>query len=189
MGGATAAMVTPRPTTVSDIERMGADGQRQELIDGVLQEKVPVSGRHGEIEFEIGGPLHAHVKRNGLGRVYPSDTQFVILRDPDVIHTPDIAFVRADRLPPEDVREGIMPLAPDLVVEVISLNDRYVEVIEKVDRYRRADVALVWLVQPRRRAVEVHLLGQEPRLLRESDALDGGDLIPGFRLSVAEIFR
>ena len=182
-------MATTHLLTVDDVERMGSAGERMELIDGVLREKEGVSGRHGEIEAEIFGPLHAHVKRNGLGRVYPSDTQFRILRDPDVIHIPDLAFVRADRLPPEHEREGIMPLAPDLAVEVVSPNDRYVEVIEKVERYHRAGVPLVWLVQPRRRAVEVHPLGQEPRLLREGDTLDGGDVVPGFRLPIADVFR
>ena len=182
-------MATTRLLTADDVERMGSAGEFMELIDGVLREKEGVSGRHGEIEYEIGGPLYAHVKRNGLGRVYPSDTQFKILRDPDIIHIPDVAFVRADRLPPEAVREKIMPLAPDLAVEVVSPNDSQVDVIAKVERYQRAGVPLVLVVQPRRRAVEVYVLGQPPRLLREGDVLDGGDVIPGFRLPVADIFR
>ncbi len=182
-------MVTTSRMTTADVERMGADGERHELIDGVLQEKEPVSGRHGEAEVRILSPLHLYVDRLGLGRVYPSDTQFRILRDPDVIHISDVAFVRADRLPPEEIREGIMPLAPDLVVEVVSPNDRYVEVIEKVERYQRAGVPLIWLVQPRRRLVEVHVLGRETRMVREDDVLDGGDVVPGFRLAVAEIFQ
>ncbi len=182
-------MVTARLMTAADVDEMGAEGERQELIDGVLREKEPVSGRHGEVEIRMSSPLHLFVDQRGLGRVYPSDTQFRILRDPDIIRIPDVAFVRAERLPPEEVREGIMPLAPDLVVEVVSSNDRYVEVIEKVERYQRAGVPLIWLVQPRRRAVEVHVLGQVTRLLREGDVLDGGDVVPGFRLAVAEIFQ
>lgn len=182
-------MATTRLLTAEDVERMGADGERMELIEGVLREKEGVSGRHGEAEAEIFGPLHAHVKREGLGRVYPSDTQFKVLRDPDIIHIPDLAFVRTERLPAESVREGIMPLAPDLVVEVVSPNDRFVEVIEKVERYQRAGVPLIWLVLPRPRAVDVYILGQSPRRLREGDTLDGGDVIPGFSIPVADIFR
>ena len=106
-----------------------------------------------------------------------------------MIVIPDLAFVRADRVPPEDERWHIAPFAPDLAVEVISPNDRYVEVMEKVERYARAGVPLVWLVDPRRRVVEVHALGQPPLTLHESDTLDGGDVLPGFALLVADIFR
>jgi Uma2 family endonuclease len=182
-------MVVTRPLTADDVERMGLAGERLELVDGVVQEKAPMGGWHGEAEAEIFGPLFAHVKREALGRVYPSDTQFKILRDPDIIHIPDIAFVRADRLPPRDARKGPLPLAPDLAVEVISPNDRYVEVMEKVERYQRAGVPLVWLVDPRRRVVEVHAFGRPSRVLRETDTLDGGDVLPDFHLPVADIFQ
>jgi Uma2 family endonuclease len=181
-------MVTVHPLTVADVERMGSTGERMELIDGVLREKEPMGGWHGEAEAEIFGPLHAYVKRHGLGRVYPSDTQFKILREPDIIHIPDIAVVRADRLPPREARKSVMPLAPDLVVEVISPNDRSAAVMEKIERYERAGVPLIWLVDERRRTVEVRALGQPPRLLREGDVLDGGAVVPGFRLPVADIF-
>jgi Uma2 family endonuclease len=167
---------------------MGSAGERLELIDGVPREKPGEGGLHGEAAIQVTSSLYAPVKANGLGRVYPSPTQFRIGRDPDNIVIPDVAYVRADRLPPVHERDGIMRLAPDLAVEVISLNDCYVDVIEKVERYHRAGVALVWLVQPRRRAVEVHASGQAPRLLREGDVLDSGDVVPGFRLPVADIF-
>jgi Uma2 family endonuclease len=182
-------MATTRLLTAEDVERMGAAGERMELIDGVLREKEGVSQRHGEIELQISVPLYSHVIKGGLGRVYPSDTQFIVLRDPEKILIPDVAFVRAERLPPEDERWHIAPFAPDLAVEVVSPNDRFDHVIEKIELYQRAGVPLIWLVQPRRRAVEVHVLGQPPRLLREGDVLDGGDVVPGFRLPVADIFR
>jgi Uma2 family endonuclease len=182
-------MVATRPLTAEDVERMGSAGERMELIDGVLREKEGVSQRHGEIEIQLTIPLGSHVLANGLGRIYPSDTQFVVLRDPDKILIPDLAFVRADRVPSEGERWHIAPFAPDLAVEVMSPNDSYEEVVEKVELYQRAGVLLLWLVQPRRRAVEVFALGQPPRLLHETDTLDGGDVIPGFRLPVADLFR
>jgi Uma2 family endonuclease len=181
-------VVMPR-ITADGVERMGARGERLELVNGVITEKEPMGGWHGEAEVELLIPLYAHVKREGLGRLYPSDTQFKILRDPDIIHIPDIAFVRADRLPPREARRGPLPLAPDLAIEVMSPNDGYVEVMEKVERYLRAGVQLVWLVDPWRRAVEIHAPGQPPRVLRETDTLDGGDVLPGFSLPVADIFQ
>jgi Uma2 family endonuclease len=182
-------MVATHPLTAEDVERMGSAGERLELIDGVLREKEGVSQRHGEIEIQLTIPLGSHVLANGLGRIYPSDTQFVVLRDPDKILIPDLAFVRADRVPAESERWQIAPFAPDLAVEIMSPNDSYEAVAEKIELYQRAGVPLLWLVQPRRRAVEVFVLGQPPRLLHDGDTLDGGDVIPDFRLPVADLFR
>jgi Uma2 family endonuclease len=84
---------------------------------------------------------------------------------------------------------GIMRLAPDLAVEVVSPTDRYVAVLAKMDLYREAGVPLVWLAEPQQRTVTVYSSGSEPRILTEADTLDGGDVLPGFRLPVAQIFR
>lgn len=82
-----------------------------------------------------------------------------------------------------------MPLAPDLVVEVVSPGDRFDEIAEKIDLYQRAGVPLIWLVVPRLRLVVVHRLGEPQATLRDGEFLDGGDVVPGFQLAVAEIFR
>ena len=182
-------MAATRPTTREDLERMGSAGERMELIDDELREKAGVSQRHGEIEAQIFSPLSVHILSNKLGRIYPSDTQFTVSRNPDKILIPDLAFVRADRLPPEGERWRIAGHAPDLAVEVISPNDSYDEVVEKVELYQQAGVPLVWLVHPRRKSVVVYPLGQPPRTLFETDILDGGEVLPGFALPVAEIFR
>jgi Uma2 family endonuclease len=182
-------MVTTHPLTAADIERMGSAGERMELIDGVLREKPGVSLRHGGIELRMSSPLDTHVMRNRLGRVYPSETQFRIFSDPEIIRIPDLAFVRADRLPSETERWHIAPFAPDLAVEVVSPTDSFNDVAEKIAQYQRAGVPLVWLVVPRQRAVVVYRLGEPQVTIHEGDVLDGGDVIPGFRLPVAEIFR
>ena len=175
--------------SVEDVERMGSAGERLELIDGVPREKPGEGLRHGEVAVAVLTPLWQHVEATGLGRVYPSPTRFTLRRDPDTVVIPDLAFVRADHLPPEAERWGIARDAPDLVGEVISPDDRYADVMEKVDRYLGAGVPLVWLVvEPAVRAVIVHRLGEAPATLREGDVLDGGEVVPGFRLPVAKNF-
>ncbi len=177
-----------RLLTAEDLEAMGSEIKLLELYDGVVRETERMGGRHGEVQLEISSPLHAHVRAHRLGRVYPSDAHFILFRDPDTVVMPDVAFVRSDRLPPESVRVRFMPLAPDFAVEVLSPTNRIGEIREKIALYQRAGVSLVWLVQPRARTVTVYAAGQEPRTLREGDVLDGGDVIPGFRLPVADIF-
>ena len=182
-------MATTRLLTAADVERMGSAGERMELIDGVLREKKGVSQRHGEIELQISVPLYTHVMQGGLGRVYPSDTQFTVLHNPDKILIPDVAFVRAARLLPEGERWHIAPFAPDFAVEVVSPNDTTDEMNEKIELYQRAGVPLIWIVLPPPRVVDVCVLGKPRRRLREGDVLDDGDVIPDFRLPVADIFR
>jgi Uma2 family endonuclease len=112
-----------------------------------------------------------------------------VLHNPDKILIPDVAFVRAARLPPEGERWHIAPFAPNFAVEVVSPNDTSDEVNEKIELYQRAGVPLIWIVLPPPRVVDVYVLDEPRRQLREGDVLDGGDVIPDFRLPVAEIFR
>lgn len=181
-------MATTTLSTAEDLARLVPEvGYRHELIRGVLHRMKPAGGRHGEVGFLAGLRLGVYVTERRLGRMYTSDTGFVLARDPDVVVMPDVAFVRADRLPPEEEREGFMPLAPDLVIEVLSPTDRMTNVQEKIDLYLAAGTRLLWLIEPRRRGATVHRPGRPPVTLNENDVLDGEDVVPGFRLSINEI--
>ena len=79
-------------------------------------------------------------------------------------------------------------MPPDLAIEVVSPSDTARDVAAKMERYRRANVPLVWWVYPDRRAVAVYQNGQLVTELGEGDELDGGNVLPGFRLPIAEIF-
>ena len=129
-----------------------------------------------------------HVVPRKLGRVYNADAGFVLFDNPQLVRVPDAAFVRADRLPPEAERDKFLRLAPDLVVEVISPSDSMPEVTAKVMMWLDAGVRLVWLVDPRARTVAVYGLDRVPRILRVGDELDGGEVLPEFRVAVAELF-
>ncbi len=182
-------MVATRTITIEDFERMGSDADGFELVDGVLRERGIMGGRHGEFGSEIHGHLFVFNITAALGRLYSSDTGFIVDPESQAVLRPDVAFVRTDRLPPIEERIGYMPIGPDLVVEVVSPNDRFLEVAEKIERYRQAGVPLIWLVQPSPRAVIVYAAGQDPHTIGEDGELDGGDILPGFRLPVRDIFR
>jgi Uma2 family endonuclease len=184
-------MAIPHPTrllTADDLEAMGSEGERKELFAGVVWDRDGAGGIHGEVTMENLVSLGTFVRAHGLGRVYPSPTHFILMRNPDTVLVADVAFLRSDRLPSEADRDRYGQVPPDFVAEVVDPVDRYERVIERIGLYRAAGVPLVWLVEPRARTVTVYTASQEPRTLREGEMLDGGDVIPGFRRPVADIF-
>ena len=104
-------------------------------------------------------------------------------------YAPDVAFIHASKQG-ELTRKGYSPNPPDLAVEIISDVSNSVEQEKlriKITNYLSVGV-LVWVVNPERRLVEVHQVGQPVRLVSEAGRLDGGEVLPGFTLPVKEIF-
>lgn len=173
-------------STAEQLERRRDNGHRYDLIQGELYRMSPAGARHGEVAALLAMHLGAFVLPRGLGRVYGAETGFRLADD--TVLGPDVAFVAANRLPPIEQRVGFLRLAPDLVAEIVSPSDRARYVSDKVLAYLDAGVRLVWLVEPRRRVVSVYGADRTARLLGEGDSLDGGEVLPGFRLSLADLF-
>ncbi len=182
-------MATTRLITADELERASLGDGRYELIDGELVEMSPTSERHSDIEAGFVARLWLHVVPRKLGRVYNADAGFVLFGNPRLVRVPDAAFVRADRLPPEAERDKFLRLAPDLVVEVVSPTDRAGKVARKVEDWLAAGVRLLWLFRPRDRTVTVYAPGRPTQVLGIGDVLDGEDVLPGFRLPLADLFR
>ena len=123
-----------------------------------------------------------------LGIVYAAETGFKLASNPDVVRAPDVAFIRRDRVEEVGDVEGYWPGAPDLAVEVISPSDTYAEVQEKVFDWLEAGTKMVILVMPRKRAVTVYRSLTDIIMLTEHDVLDGGDVVPGWKVPVRELF-
>lgn len=179
---------SPRLLTADDLWRMPAGDQRRELVRGELRMMAPAGGEHGAITMRVGRLLANTVEQRKLGIVCAAETGFILSRDPDLVRAPDVAFVRATKVPRSGPPQSFWPFAPDLAVEVVSPADALEQVEEKVDDYLAAGTSAVWVVNPRRRSVTIHRPGQNPIVLREADTLDGGDVVPGFACQVAEIF-
>lgn len=165
------------------------DDHRDDLIRGRLYRTPPASGEHGEISLEFGCLIGNEVVARKAGKVFGAGTGFFVARNPDTVLTPDFAFIRAAQLPPREDQIKFVPVAPDLAVEIVSPSDRETEVAEKVQAYLEAGVALLLVVRPRPRTIAIHAPDQPPRVLSEGDVLDVGDVLPGFRLPVVDIFR
>src|SRR6185436_19424810 len=116
-----------------------------ELVRGELVEMSPGSGRSSEIGYNIGGALFAFVRPRRLGSITGELAGYILARNPDTVRAPDVAFTRADRVPPKDSADGYWPV-PDLAVEVVSPSDRLRRLHAKCLEYLDAGVRLVWLV-------------------------------------------
>jgi len=143
----------------------------------------PTCPEHGDVAMLIAYSLHGHVKQHRLGKVYINDVGFWIERNPDTVRGPDITFVRAERATrSRKFFEG----PPDLAIEVVSPNDRYTEVEEKADDLLRAGAQAVIVVDPNRRTVRIH---RPNETVNVTDTLVVDDVVPGWRLPLAEIFE
>ncbi|HEY3999328.1 MAG TPA: Uma2 family endonuclease [Candidatus Xenobia bacterium] len=174
--------------TIEDLERLRLV-EEYELDRGVL---VPVSqGKpvHGRVVGQIFGELFVFLKtRPDLGCLYAADTGFILERQPDTLRGADVAFVRHDRLVGVSEDEW-MEGSPDLAVEVLSGGDRPGQVKKKVRQYLASGSRLVWVLEPRRQRIHIYRPDGIVQVLRGGDTLDGDNVLPGFRLAVADVFR
>ena len=166
-----------------------ASGIRYELVQGELVEVPGAGGRHGELALWIGALLLGFAGERDLGVVCGDGTSYLLSRDPDSVRIPDVSFVARERVPAGGTPEGFWPFAPDLAVEIVSPTDRAEDVQGKVREYLAAGTRLVWVVWPRLQLVTVHEAGGGYRQLNPDDELDGGDLLPGFRVRVTELLQ
>ena len=108
--------------------------------------------------------------------------------DPERVRAPDVGFVRLEKLPGGRLPQGFILGAPDLAVEVLSPTDNPVDIQQKVRDFLEAGTRLVWLVAPQAKVVTVYRPDGSARLLRDHEALDGEDVLPGLSIRLADIF-
>ncbi len=173
--------------TAEELLREQPPQKRTELVAGRMIVREPAGHRHGRIAANLGYLVQLHVGANDLGVVYAAETGFVLARNPDTVRAPDVAFVCRSRLP-EPEPTGYAELAPDLVVEVLSPDDRPGEVLAKIGDWLNAGVRLVWVVDPGRRKVRAYRQDGAESLLSEEDSIEGEDVLPGFSCPVRSVF-
>jgi Uma2 family endonuclease len=149
----------------------------------------PVGMLHGLILGRVTSPLIVHVDHTGLSLVYVGDVGVVLDNDPDTVLAPDFAFVRGEPMRLESIADGYFRVMPHLVGEIASPSDSRSDLRDKAMRYLEAGVPNVWLIEYRTRTLAWITADREERVFTVGDVLDGGDLIPGFRLAIADIFR
>ena len=181
--------VKKKSFTAEELFRLPTLDRRLELVKGDLYEMPFEGARHGVVTSNIGSLVGLHAKNCNLGHVFAPGTGFILSRKPDTVLAPDVSFVSYDRLAQEDVPAGFLELPPDLAVEVKSPGNSNREVREKAEQWLAAGTSAVWVLDPDDRTATVYGPGQAPELLNESESLTGGALVPGFQVSVRELFQ
>jgi Uma2 family endonuclease len=177
-----------RLITGEELARM-ADVGRCELVDGRIVRMSPTGYRHGEIEARIAVLLEQFVRPRNLGKVLTGEVGLYTRRDPDRVRGADVLFVSHDTYSRRSPGLAFLDVAPQLVVEVLSPEDRAVDVNQKLREYFELGVRLVWVADPEARCVSAYRSSSEVREFREADRLPGDDVLPGFDVAVAAIFE
>ncbi len=165
-----------------------------EIINGERIPMSPTLPEHGKIVKRLVKALLV-CEEEGKGEVF-FEQPFVLVDKPQWVkgsRVPDVMFFEASRLKVyreqnPDENEKPYALIPDIAVEVVSKTDSYTVLSQKVDIYLQDGVKIVWVIDPRRRVVEVYQ-GSRKTTLTENDTLTAGDIIPGLSIAIVSIFE
>ena len=174
--------------TAEELLRLDLPGKSTELVRGKLVVREPPSTYHGRVQSTLNIIVGSYVRANALGAVFGQDTGFKIRSDPDSVRAPDLAFVHRQRVGQIGTR-GYAALAPDLVAEILSPDDRPGDVLMKVAEWLDAGVTLVWVIDADRRTGTVYRSDGSVGTMAPGDDLDGESVLPGFLCRISELFE
>jgi Uma2 family endonuclease len=178
----------PAPGTATEqdvIEAEARENRLCELVDGTLVEKA-VGFEEARLATRLGHLVSSFLDQNDLGICVGADGMMRIA--PGLVRIPDVSFITWDRFPGrQSPQEPIPDLAPDLAVEVLNKGNTKAEMARKVREYFEAGVILVWLIDPKKRTARVFSTVEKSTIVRADQALDGGDVLPGFALLLSDL--
>lgn len=173
--------------TGAELEALGDIGPC-ELVDGRIVPMSPTGVAHGGYEGNIYAALREFVRAHNLGKVRVGEVGIYVQRNPDTVRGADVVFISNERYA-QQPSPGFLEVAPDLVVEVLSPNDRWSKVMQKLREYLAIGVRLVWVVDPNARSVFAYRSLTDVREFTQNDDLPGDDVLPGFAVKVAHLFE
>lgn len=184
-------MATATPTrllTAEEYAQRPDPGHPEELVRGEIVPMPQPGRRHGQVCFEAAFILGGHIRQHDLGHVLTNDAGVITERGPDTVRGPDVAFYSYARLPKGALGSGYGPEVPDLVVEVRSPSERWIDLHEKVGEYLKVGVRAVIVLEPEGRTAHVFTPDAMPQRLGPEDELSVPEILGEFRVPVARFF-
>jgi Uma2 family endonuclease len=188
------ALIQPgeRLFTVADVAAMPRDLPSRsvsfEPYHGRLVPMSPPGAVHGNLQSRFGAELMMQGEKKGHGKTY-TEVGILFARQPDHLIGADAAFVMSRSLPPRIAAEGYLESVSELIVEIRSKNDKKSRIDAKVADYLHFGAKHVWVVSESPETVVEYRSGAKPKKYGRNDALTCDDVIPGFRLALADLFR
>jgi Uma2 family endonuclease len=177
----------PGTATVKDVLEIEAHEDRLcELVDGVLVEK-PTGFSESRIASLLITAFQTFVDAHDLGIV--TGESGMIRMPANLVRIPDVAYFAWKKFPGRELPdEGAPEVVPDLAVEVLSKSNTKKEMERKLGEYFQIGARLVWFVDPRSKTVSVYSSPTRVKVFSVRDFLDGGKILPGFKLPVKKLF-
>lgn len=177
----------PAPGTASENDFLAIGKPVCELVDGALVEK-PIGYFEGRLATILIWYIETWLTTNNIG--YCNGEGAYARLQYGLVRIPGMSFIRWERVCDHTVpRDPICGVLPNLAVEVLSPSDTSAEIERKRREYFASAVELVWIVDPEMIEVEVWTSAKDCHILTVDDVLDGGAVLPGFRLSIREWFQ
>ncbi len=178
------ATVKTRKRRISEEEflRLPDDGRKYELVNGEVKE-VPAGIRHDAIVMRLGVALYPHIHEQGV--LCGSSAGYRLASGN--VRSPDVSFIRKERLPEGKLPIGFGEFAPDLAIEVLSPTEDASELLRKIAEYFESGAQQVWVVDPDARRVTIYRSPVDVQTFSGDDVIEGNELFPEFRCSVNEL--
>ena len=174
--------------TAEEFARCLDPGYPEELVRGRIV-AMPVPGsRHGKVCFNAAYQVGRFLEDHDVGQVLTNDSGVITERGPDTVRGADVSFYSYERVPKGPLPRGYLDVAPDLVFEVLSPEDRWRKVLGKVAEYLDAGVQVVVVLDPERRMIHVFTDDEPTRILTDRDELTIPGLLGDFRVPVHRFF-
>jgi Uma2 family endonuclease len=174
------------PATIDDLLRCPKDGRKYELVDGEILVS-PAGFRHAEIVAQMVHIFATFLDAHPIGKVC-GDNLGINLPNGN-LRSPDVTFVRNDKVPTGKAAEAFAQFVPDLAVEVLSPNDSLKEVGRKIGEFLDCGVPVVWLVDPSRETVTIYRSLSQTEQLSSKDTIAEEAVLPGFSCLVSRFFQ
>jgi Uma2 family endonuclease len=154
---------------------------------GELIVMPPTGGESGKRNISLGADVEIWNRQANLGEVFDSSTGYDFIAIGGGKMSPDVSWIEKSRLVGVDL-VGFVPIVPDFVIELRSATDNLKPLRDKMAEYRRLGVRLGLLINPKNKQIEVYRPGQDAVVLESPSAIDCGEVMPGFVLSMSRIW-
>jgi Uma2 family endonuclease len=162
--------------------------RRLDLVDGQVVEKPLLGAQAALANANLLSALGAFVEHNNCGIVLPG-VGHVLHRDPDTVRHVGIAFIPWERVPAGEPTDWFWEGAPTLAIEAVSFYGTAADFHLRVWDYLRAGTRVVWVLWPDTRSVSIHRPDGTSLEIGPDATLDGGDILPGFTVTVGDLFE